>query len=91
MNVGLLWFDGSTGRDLAEKVARAAQRYEKRFGDLPNTCYVNTTHLPDGEIHVDGVTVKPATNQLPGHFWIGRETSRSRAEEQLQLFSGGRS
>jgi hypothetical protein len=87
MDTGLLWFDDSAGRDLAEKVARAARRYEKRFGAAPNVCYTHAGAL-DGEIHVDGVRVIGVGNQLPDHFWIGQEAYKH-PDDQLPLFSTG--
>ncbi|MBM4458917.1 MAG: hypothetical protein FJ011_14325 [Chloroflexi bacterium] len=39
MQSGLLWFDNSPGRGLADKVADAARRYREKFGAAPDTCY----------------------------------------------------
>ncbi|PKO21844.1 MAG: hypothetical protein CVU38_12705 [Chloroflexi bacterium HGW-Chloroflexi-1] len=90
MQTGLLWFDNSTDRDLATKVADAARRYWEKFGVSPNTCYVNRAALAPASA---GVTlpgpgtpggsrlvlrVLPASNVLLHHFWIG-------IEEQAEL------
>jgi len=45
MKVGLLWYDDDPGRDLAEKVGRAARRYRQKFGTSPNICYVHRSVL----------------------------------------------
>ncbi len=45
MREGLLWYDDNPGRDLAEKVARAARRYRQKFGAAPDVCYVHPSAL----------------------------------------------
>jgi hypothetical protein len=71
MQEGLLWFDADPKRDLADKVARAADRYRFKFGHWPNLCYVHTSMLDHGSIELDGVRLVPAENVLKHHFWIG--------------------
>lgn len=74
MKEGLLWFDASPKRDLAEKVAQAADRYCIKFGRRPNLCYVHLSALDgQGDLRVDGVWVMPMRNVLRHHFWIGVE------------------
>lgn len=70
---GLLWFDADPKRDLAEKVARAADRYHFKFGRRPNLCYLNPSTLGHGPLEIDGVRLVPADNVLKHHFWIGIE------------------
>ena len=45
---GLLWFDADPKRDIADKVAVAADRYQVKFGRRSNLCYVHTSMLPLG-------------------------------------------
>ena len=78
MQEGLLWFDSDPKRDLADKVARAADRYQFKFGRRPNLCYVNSSQVDGGPVKLDGVRLLPAHNVLKHHFWIGVE------EEELQ-------
>jgi hypothetical protein len=73
MQEGLLWFDADPKRDLAEKVARAADRYRFKFGRRPNLCYVNSSLLEQGTLEVGGIRLVPAHNVLKHHFWIGIE------------------
>jgi hypothetical protein len=47
---GLLWFDADPKRDLADKVARAADRYRFKFGRRPDLCYVHTSVLDNGSV-----------------------------------------
>jgi len=81
MQEGLLWFDADPKRDLAEKVARAVDRYRFKFGRRPNLCYVNPSTLGQGPIVLEGIRLLPAPNVLKHHFWIGVEES---TEERLR-------
>jgi hypothetical protein len=66
---------------LAEKVARAADRYRLKFGRRPNLCYVNSSTLDrvsaelaaTSPVELNGVRLVPADNVLKHHFWIGVE------------------
>lgn len=71
MTIGLLWHDNQHPIDLAVKLAAA--RYEERFGEKPNVCYVHPTVLPDGDRTVSGVLIKSSSRVLRCHYWIGVE------------------
>lgn len=80
MQTGLLWYDSDPHRGLAAKVEDAAQRYQEKFGSVPNTCYVNQAELNDQNLAVSlsgaqsgALRVLPARNILPHHFWVGVE------------------
>ncbi len=81
MQTGLLWYDNDPGRGLAAKVEEAALRYREKFGNLPNTCYVNQAELTEQSLAVSlagrpgALRVLPARNILPHHFWVGIEES----------------
>ena len=45
MNVGMLWLDDDAKRPLEEKVTRAVEYYEQKYGQLPELCLVNPTQL----------------------------------------------
>ena len=73
MEQGLLWFDNDPKRSLEDKIAQAAERYSQKFGQQPNTCYVNPQMVAgpeNGKIAKD-VRVVTAKNILPHHFWLG--------------------
>ena len=80
MKEGLLWYDDNPGRDLAEKVGRAAQRYRQKFGAAPDVCYVHPSALSgNGKVRkVGGVRVASLPSVLRYHFWVGREEKRRR-------------
>lgn len=72
MRVGLLWYDDDPGRDLAEKVARAAQQYRRKFGVAADTCLVHPSAFKGtGVRKLAGVAIAAKANVLPHHFWIG--------------------
>jgi hypothetical protein len=76
MDMGLLWYDDTANRPLADKVAEAARRYREKFGMAPNTCYVNQSALKEQPMTLNvapGLTLEvlPASNVLPSHFYVG--------------------
>jgi hypothetical protein len=71
MKEGLLWFDDHPGRDLIDKVGRAAERYRLKFGRSPNVCYVNPTMVNSEEAKAGSLLVLAARTVLPNHFWVG--------------------
>lgn len=73
MKVGLLWFDDDPGRDLAQKIGRAAQHYERKFGRQPDICYVHPSLLNGQPRRVGKLTVAPLPSVLRHHFWLGEE------------------
>ena len=70
---GLLWFDDDPGRDLAQKVGRAARHYRQKFGRKPNVCYVHPSLLEGSSHSVGGVQVASLASILRHHFWVGEE------------------
>ena len=76
MDVGLLWFDDDPGRDLAQKVRRAASRYRHKFGRQPTVCYVHPSTLDGEPLRVGQVQVAALPSVLRDHFWIGEEDGR---------------
>jgi hypothetical protein len=81
MKIGMLWFDNDSTTDLAAKVLRAAAHYRRKYGQQPNQCFVNTEALPQGEVQVGGIVVRPSSTVLPHHFWMGEAESSWRTGE----------
>lgn len=71
MRVGLLWYDDSP-KTLAQKVALAVIAYKRKFGEMPNRCFVHKSALDEKE-QVGPVEVVPWPTVLKFHFWIGQE------------------
>jgi hypothetical protein len=80
VRTGLLWYDDSD-TDLAAKVLDAAERYEEKFGDRPNRCYVHADCLEKDKLHVNGIVVLPSQSVLPNHFWVGKGTGNGSSPE----------
>lgn len=74
MNVGMLWLDDDRHRSLDEKVNRAVEYYQEKYGRMPELCLVNKTMLAE-EIVVGKVSVQPQPAILPHHFWVGMKAS----------------
>jgi hypothetical protein len=73
MRQGLLWFDNSADIDITEKVKQAAARYRVRLRQQPTVCYVNEAEYDQKLSKVGKITIRPATNVRPHHFWLGTE------------------
>ncbi len=71
MNVGMLWFDNDPKADLEAKITRAVGYYEKKYGLMPDLCFVHPSMLKNTSIKSAGVDVRPNRSVLPNHFWIG--------------------
>ena len=76
MNVGMLWFDNDPRTALAVKVARAADYYRQKYGQLPDLCLVHpsmiaATHPDFIEGRAGNVSIRSNRSILPGHLWIG--------------------
>ncbi len=71
MKSGLLWFDNSP-KTLTEKIESAAKRYREKFGQSPDTCFVNPrdfdTQTPAQH---QGVTIGTKATVMPNHLWLG--------------------
>lgn len=74
MNVGMLWLDTDRKRSLDEKVLRAAEYYQEKYGRFPELCLVNSK-LIDKAKKVGRVKVEAARTVLPDHFWLGMASS----------------
>lgn len=71
LRVGMLWFDDTPGRPLAEKIARAAQYYEAKYGRAPDTCYINQAAQEPTSVSLPGIGIRAVPYILPHHLWIG--------------------
>lgn len=80
MNAGMLWFDNDPQTDLPAKIDRAAKYYRKKYGEIPNLCFVHPKMV--GESKVNGTTLHVETSEtiLPFHFWIGTATHKEKAD-----------
>ncbi len=75
MKTGMLWFDNSTD-NLADKIQRAAEYYQKKYGQRPTECYVHPTMLKDKPGYIQkiwGIEMHVSRHVLPNHLWIGVE------------------
>jgi hypothetical protein len=72
---GLLWYDDDPERTLIDKVSRAVNRYERKYGLAPDVCFVHPSALSDdgSEKSADGVLIAPLPTVLINHMWVGRE------------------
>ena len=71
---GLLWFDDSK-IGISDKVAKAAARYQQKYGHAATVCYVNAEQAHDA-LAIQWIRVIPSKTVLPHHFWLGVESKR---------------
>ena len=76
MQDGLLWYDDDPGRGVANKVLRAAERYQQKYGQEPTVCYVHAGQAPES---VGRIKIVVSKTVLLHHFWLGREDAASKA------------
>jgi hypothetical protein len=70
MDIGMLWLDDDKKSSLDDKIRKAADYYQEKYGQKPDICLVNQAMLAN-EKRVDAIQVQPAHNVLPNHFWVG--------------------
>jgi hypothetical protein len=83
LKTGLLWFDDNPNRDLEEKVLRAAAYYERKYGQTPTVCFVNTTAV-NGVKKAGHVQIRGSRSVLAHHFWIGIAEKRNRTAKKAK-------
>ena len=65
---GLLWYDEDGSLD--DKVRRALERYQEKYGSVPDTCFVHPSET-DAVLMVDECKVIAHPTVLKHHLWIG--------------------
>jgi hypothetical protein len=76
MREGLLWFDNDPQKALTTKVAEAAQAYQRKFGQRPDTCYVAPETIAEDARRAT-LRLVPSTLVRPHHFWVGVDRRES--------------
>jgi hypothetical protein len=77
MDIGMLWFDDSN-QPFVEKINRAADFYQKKYGESPTLCLVNPSSIEGKNGAVKGVEVREARTVMPHHFYIGVDKDRKK-------------
>jgi hypothetical protein len=71
MKTGMLWFDNDPKTDLPTKISRAAAYYQKKYGQMPDICFVHPTMVGGSPLKSQGIEVRPTRQVLPHHLWLG--------------------
>jgi hypothetical protein len=77
MERGMMWWDGTHGRSLTEKVKGAASYFQKKYGRTPNLCLVNPAMLKDEKdsqpiaFYGTEIHVRPYRNVQVDCLWLG--------------------
>jgi hypothetical protein len=67
----MLWYDDDKQRTLEEKVIRAADYYQHKYGQAPTLCLVNPRSMNGDSAAVARIRLRTAHNVLLHHFWVG--------------------
>ena len=70
MDIGMLWFDDSA-RPLEEKLGRAVDYYQEKYGETPTLCLINPDTLQKHGQNGCSMEIRGATLVMPDHFWVG--------------------
>lgn len=76
MDIGMLWYDADKKRPIAEKVQRAVEFYQAKYGARPTECHVHPSLL-DGVTMLAGCRMHGNRTIIRDHFWLGVETAVS--------------
>jgi hypothetical protein len=77
MDIGMLWLDDDKQRPFDEKVKRAADYYQEKYGRFPELCLVNIKMLAEGlaaspeNKKVGRIEVQPTQTVLLNYFLLG--------------------
>ena len=71
MNTGMLWFDNDPKIDFSVKILRAAEYYQRKYGQTPNVCFVHPSMNIETPPKSIGVDVQVNQMIQPNHFWLG--------------------
>ena len=69
---GMIWLDAGKSRSFEEKINRAMSYYMKKFGMMPELCYVSDEIGVSAETLDRPIAIKTNHNLRPDHFWLGR-------------------
>ena len=67
MHTGMLWFD-DTQTTLDNKIKKAAEYYQKKYGRTPDLCLVHPSMMSDSVVEGEKITVRAYRPVLPGHI-----------------------
>jgi hypothetical protein len=74
MKIGMLWFDESREVGVAQRIVRASDYYQSKYGFKPNLCFVHPDTISEGTTLSEvPLKVKASQTILEDHFWIGVE------------------
>jgi hypothetical protein len=72
LEIGMLWFDGDHHRSLGQRIQRAAEYYETKYGARPDVCFLHPAMVEDDAGQAAGaIRIHTSASVLPDHFWLG--------------------
>jgi hypothetical protein len=71
MKIGMLWFDNDPKTALDDKVNRAAEYYQRKYGRKPQVCLVHPSMVTGPAPRVSGIEIRSSVQVQRNHLWIG--------------------
>lgn len=85
MNWGMLWFDDNPKVPFGVKVQQAAARYQAKYGQIPDLCFVNPHTVGVGEQSSGKVQVIVMPHIQPNHFWLGMKVTTDESSSRQRV------
>jgi len=70
LRTGMLWLDADPKTSLEQKLMRAVNYFNEKYGYLPKQCCVSLSALEQSQT-INHIIVQPLRTVLPNHFWLG--------------------
>ncbi len=71
MDIGGLFWIEQTDASLEEKVLRAADSYQKKYGQAPTLCLLHPSMLKGSSTRLGRLRLEAKKSILPNYLWIG--------------------
>lgn len=69
----MLWYDGSK-EPLEEKIQKAVEYYQAKYGSAPKRVEVNPQEMHPGLIRHNNAIIRPNVLVVPGYLFVGMES-----------------
>jgi hypothetical protein len=76
MFTGMMWYDNDPKTNVLDKVNRAVEYYQTKYGRVPDVCLVNPTMIEKTRLQAGKILVRAVKTVRPNYFWIGVEEKK---------------
>ena len=83
MDIGMLWFDSNQELAVSDRVERAANYYEEKYGRVATLCFVHPSTLTEPS-KAGRTEIQPMDAVQPNHFWLGIKPEPGEEADDLE-------